>query len=236
MAKRRATEPGAGAGAAGAYENDHDHRLGPDAQSDIDGVISRVIMGFTGPSGVVDLECDLQVNDVGSHQKLIVRKLWERGGGPRIIVLEKSSDAADHAGAEYFDDPHTSQRLKILESFPCTASNASMLSAYVIHTASTWAPDDFDLAEVMLRLFKLPAVSVEINIVSSAIRHSSEGGNYEPWQRGYADIVRELTSDELQRAAIQTSDKRAYVAAKLVAIRELASMWCKAELTLGRDA
>ena len=246
MSKRRATSvPGAGAGVVGAYETDADHRLGPDAQTDLSGTISRIVMGFTGPSGIVDLELRLSTDYHGraSDSLFIARKYWELQGGPRIVYLEgRRDEMTDERRAAllkkgYFVDPHTNNILKRKESFPCTASNCTMLSAYLISTISGCMGDNFNdstsYGSMSLRLFKLPTLCTEIRKVNLSGDHDGT----EPWQQMFTDNLDEIkTSVDMQRAVMKASDGRAYFERKMAMFNEYAAIWCKAELTLGSDS
>ena len=204
MAERRVaspSQPGAGAGVVGARESDGDHRLGPGAQTDGVGIISRIVLGFTGPSGVIDLA----IYDMHSMEFFILRRYWELAGGPRVILLKGGLGVSGGVFTPgYFMDPHTSGYLCSVESFPCDAKSRNKL---VAHFRWLWT-HSYSATTVTFRHFKLPLLDIEF---ARRNEHPS------------TDTAKDVNWLDDYRAGLQRCD-------------ELAEMWDKAELTLGRDA
>ena len=225
------------------YDNDVDERP-----------ISR-IMGattspsateLTSPSSIADLI--LTMSGPRCLKTFIGRKYWEieeSGRARSFIALLESGDYDDSAQREkllrkgYFIDPLSEQLVKVCAALPCTASNAEMISSYLIFKASNEVSitgvEPYNKANLTLDVFGMPPIQTSLHYSFQ----SSGVDGYEPCQIGYIENMDKLHKCvDIQRAAVMAIDSRAYFASKVASLRDLGAMWCKAEMilpTLGRD-
>ncbi len=197
---------------------------------------------LTSPSSIADLV--LKMSGLRCLKTFIARKYWEgetSGFARSYIALLESGDYVDSAQREtllrqgYFTDPLSAsdQMFKVCTVLPCTTSNAEMIAAYLIFKASNEVAisgiDPCNKANLILNVFGLPPLQANIYY---SFQSGVEG--YDPCQIGYIESMEKMEKPvDVQRAMVMAMDSRAYLASKISSLRDLGSMWCKADL--GRD-
>jgi hypothetical protein len=217
------------------------------AEDDLEGVLARIITGFTGTGGVADLELKADNSEAGEgwHARtsyhFIARKFWrDAAGGPRIELLEIKKFQAPPTGrwvnAYEKLELKANEWARVHQTLSCSRANSKMMAEWMHSKALTTMEEenrylyhggDVKSVTLRLRIFDMPAMEV----IARPMRFGGEG---EPWTDDFSSEVDKAEETlDVEKIKTKVAALRFYMDRKKAALEHLVRTWDAVEIPLG---